>query len=139
MEDKIETGEYIRTVDGKFGMFDRYSSRKKESYYKSPFDCFIKLQNRKTPLQCCSHYIKNHRKNIIDLIDIGDYVNGEVVIKIYDKNQKYKFSDYVFEEKTIETYNDNYETIPFENLYINSDIKSIVTKEQFESMKYEVK
>lgn len=43
----IEVGEYIKTTDGRIGIFDRYSSRKEDSIYKSPFNCFIKLQERK--------------------------------------------------------------------------------------------
>ena len=83
--------------------------------------------------------IKSHSKNIIDLIEEGDYVNGELVSKIYNKGEKYEFSsNYIFKEKTIETDNDNYETIPFSNLYINSDIKTIVTKEQFSDIEYKV-
>lgn len=33
--EKIETGEYIKTKDGKIGIFVKYSSRKAESLYKS--------------------------------------------------------------------------------------------------------
>lgn len=58
----IETGEYVRTVDGKIGTFVKYSSRKENSLYKSPFNCFIKIRNRKTPLQCCEDYIVKHSK-----------------------------------------------------------------------------
>lgn len=46
----IEVGEYVRTINGEIGIFDRYSSRKENSLYKSPFNCFIKIKNRKTPL-----------------------------------------------------------------------------------------
>lgn len=53
--------------------------------------------------------------NLIDLIKVGDYVNGVEVIEI--KNNKIYFNDYLEEPENIE---------------------SIVTKEQFDSMKYEV-
>ena len=90
--DKIEVGEFVRTVDGKFGIFDRYSERKEDSLYKSPFNCFIKLQKRKTCLQCSRDYIIKHSKNIIDLIEEGDYVNGHLIVnEIYgeDDNELY--------------------------------------------------
>lgn len=45
---EIEVGEYVRTKDGKIGIFDRHSLRKENSLYKSPFNCFIKIRNRKT-------------------------------------------------------------------------------------------
>lgn len=70
----IEVNEYVRTKDGKIGIFDRYSSRKENSLYKSPFNCFIKIKNRKTPLQCCEDYIVKHSKQLIDLIEVGDIV-----------------------------------------------------------------
>ena len=71
--------------------------------------------------------------NIIDILEVGDYVNGSEVLG--------------FENKYIEE-DDKY--VPFgvitENCYLDNnkswiiekEIKSAVTKEQFESMKYEV-
>lgn len=58
--------------------------------------------------------------NIIDLIEEGDYVNGCRVHKI---------------SNCITIILDNEENISWVN---PSDIKSIVTKEQFESMKYKI-
>ena len=69
-------------------------------------------------------------ENILDLIEVGDYVNGYLV-----KDIDYAFDDVVMNNK-------NARRVPYidcdKNNYID-DIKSIVTKEQFESMKYEVK
>ena len=68
--------------------------------------------------------------NIIDLIEVGDYVNGYLV-----KDIDYAFDDVVMNNK-------NARIVPYidcnKNNYID-DIKSIVTKEQFESISYEVK
>ena len=61
--------------------------------------------------------------NIIDLIEVGDYVNGKEVM-------------------TISGFKDGSRYIEFdEGRYLckSEDIKSIVTKEQFDSVKYEVK
>lgn len=74
----IETGEYVRTVDGKIGIFDRYSLRKENSLYKSPFNCFIKIRNRKAPLQCCEDYIVKHSKQQIDLIEVKDVIKYRI-------------------------------------------------------------
>lgn len=62
--------------------------------------------------------------NIIDLIEEGDYVNGRPVF----------INEYGFLEQTCINADDDvyYETLRVE------DIKDIVTKEQFDSMKYEV-
>lgn len=63
--------------------------------------------------------------NIIDLIEVGDYVNG---YKVYANDGKLWI-------KRI----DNDGTLHFTNIaYLNdiSELKSIVTKEQFEAMQY---
>lgn len=71
-----------------------------------------------------SHIVKASN-NIIDLIEVGDYVNGSEVLKLgidnYDDNATYK--------KYLRCVG---------NSYFNEQIKSIVTKEQFESMSYKV-
>ena len=117
--EEIEVGEYVRTKDGKIGKFVKYSSRSDSSYYKSLFNCFIKLQNRKTCLQCAKDYIVKHSKNIIDLIEVGDYVNGERVIDITGEYMRTNMSCH--------------------NLYwLDKNLYSIVTKQQFSSMEYKV-
>ena len=61
--------------------------------------------------------------NIIDLIEVGDYVNGyKVTLIASDKRCLYAEDDEGYLIETIETNN----------------IKAIVTKEQFESMSYKV-
>ena len=79
--------------------------------------------------------------NIIDLIEVGDYVNGYKVLEICEGNfesnnpHNVKALKLEFIEQNI---NPN---IPFFKRYIfilNEDIKSIVTKEQFKSMEYKV-
>lgn len=123
----IEVGEYVRTVDGKIGIFVRYSSRKEDSFYKSPANCFIRLNNRKSDLQCFRDYIIKHSKNIIDLIEVGDYVNGYIC-------------RYITDIDTGEEYLCNYDLnemrwIPLENIDI---WESVVTKEQFARMEYKI-
>ena len=72
--------------------------------------------------------ISGHRKdiikashNIMDLIEAGDYVNGLLVTRICEDNET--------KEKYINLYGSVSE-------WEQEDIKSIVTKEQFESIKY---
>ena len=144
MEEKIEVGEFVRTVDGKFGIFDRYSSRKEDSIYKSPFNCFVKLQNRKTPLQCHRSYIVKHSKNIFKLLESEDIVILEYYVSKYRKRIKRKFE--IFKARNL---------IRFDNIHcdflydlneqkfldgkgFNVKIKGIVSKEQFEQVKFEV-
>ena len=65
--------------------------------------------------------------NIIDLIEVGDYVNGYPV---------YETIEYPDNTRAIVIADDNKSIIWEES---SQYIKSIVTKEQYESMKYEVK
>jgi hypothetical protein len=71
---------------------------------------------------CC---IVKHSKNIIDLIEVGDYVNGY-------------FCRYITDIDTGEDYLCNYDLnemrwIPIKDIDI---LETIVTKEQFTSMEY---
>ena len=70
--------------------------------------------------------IINHSYNIIDLIEVGDYVDGLKVINIVERLHGHK--DIVMTNGKFQwaTSNDDY------------DIKSIVTKEQFEEVAYHV-
>ena len=63
--------------------------------------------------------INKSSPNLIDLIEVGDYVNGEKVINIIKKHKYLEVSD---EEITID----------------EKDIKSIVTHEQFSQMEYRI-
>ena len=69
--------------------------------------------------------------NIIDLIEVGDYVNGLKVSSIggtyYGRKDKAIYCDYC----------ENKETGKWTMIY-DDEIKSIVTKEQFTSMEYKL-
>ena len=107
---KLEVGMYVRTINGKIWIITSQKA------------------------------ISGHRKdiikasyNIIDLIEVGDYVNGSKVIDISiigkDK-EKWVWVEQM--EDTDNKYGDDYVG------YNNEQIKSIVTKEQFEQMAYKV-
>ena len=68
----------------------------------------------------------NKSSNIIDLIEVGDYVNGSKVIDIAQAPKKALYLDNISQHCGL---------IP----RTNNDIKLIVTKEQFEAMEYKVK
>lgn len=68
--------------------------------------------------------------NIIDLIEVGDYVNGSKVVNInYDLN----YDADIVESITIFDY-----SIEGNGILHNEEIKSIVTKEQMEQIAYKV-
>ena len=106
---KLEEGMYVRTDIGEItkivdrNMFDK-------TLYKD--------------VQGAKYYLEEIEKashNIINLIEVGDYVNGSKV--------KYICNAYI----ELDHYGDD-----FINHYESEKIKSIVTKEQFESMSYRV-
>ena len=76
--------------------------------------------------------IKKSSPNIIDLIEVGDYVNGCKIIDLATN-----IDGKVLYLETDITEFDNIYACGHINIY-EKDIKSIVTKEQFESMKYKV-
>ena len=65
-------------------------------------------------------------RNIIDLIEVGDYVNGKKVGYIDDC------------DGAMREYYYDYEDINVDVGHFFEEIKSIVTKELFENIKYEV-
>ena len=106
----MKVGDYVRTKDGKI---EKYSGTNDSEIENFALNEIVKTS-----------------PNIIDLIEVGDYVNGNRVIEI-DNKSKDIFNKYLLVE---ETDYDNYNIS-----YSNNDIKSIVTKECFESMEYKVK
>lgn len=116
---KLEEGMYVRT---KKGMMAKIISKEdvSGSLHKEEIVFILDNGNR---LALNSRKVIKASHNIIDLIEVGDYVNGLVVTRI------------CFDEETGERYLNMYGSISDWN---NEDIKSIVTKEQFESMKYKV-
>lgn len=116
---KLEVGMYVRTNSGirKLEIIDNDGTYKfDDEIYNEDGDALIWLDGDAGELDI---YITKASHNIIDLIEVGDYVNGERVA--------------VIEEGIVKTGNEVCKT------YIhNSWIKSIVTKEQFESMSYKV-
>ena len=122
---KLEVGDYIRTKKGKIAKIiskEDVSS----SLHRKEIVFILDIGDR---LAIHSKKVTKSSKNIIDLIEVGDYVNGYKVTAIYNPN-----GDDIFNFTLIMEH--GYKTI---NPYIKHyPIKSIVTKEQFDSMKYEV-
>lgn len=72
--------------------------------------------------------VLNHSKNIIDLIEVGDYVNGyRILEKTKIKNNEMQIC--ILKDNNCS----NWRTVN------DKTLKSIVTKEQFASMEYKVK
>ena len=79
--------------------------------------------------------IIEHSKNIIDLIEVGDYVNGCLIVEIN--------KDPFIRQINLWTNMLISEGEPFPNEYykakiLEKDIKTIATKEQFSAIEYKV-
>ena len=120
---EIQVGEYVKSTDGFISKVEEMD----EDFidFESPiiigYDGLCSYFGRDQ-----LHFIAKHSFNIIDLIEEGDYVNGKEVSQVL-KDKKGNITDVCYYEEAEE------------QMYSLGDIKSIVTKEQFEAMEYEVK
>ena len=103
--EEVKVGEYVRTKSGNIDKIDALYGMIEKT---------VHLEKHKW--QDTRNIIK-HSFNIIDLIEVGDYVNGEKVIEVDSFKDWIDIGTDVIREK---------------------DIKSIVTKQQYESMEYKV-
>ena len=127
---KLEVGIYVRTKQGYIAKFKEYDEIFDVLRFETPIflrswvPCDYMQKER-----FMNRYFLKASHNIVDLIEVGDYVNGYLV-----KDIDYAFDDIVMNNK-------NARIVPYidrnKNNYID-DIKSIVTKEMFESISYEV-
>lgn len=122
MKEKLEPNMYVRTNDGyinKIKIVNQYN------VLVDGIDLFGE------ELNIPNNEILKASHNIIDLIEVGDYVNGSKVIDISiigkDK-EKWVWVEQM--EDSDNKYGDDYVG------YNNDQIKSIVTKEQFSQMEY---
>ena len=125
---KLEIGKFIRTP---YGIRKIVNITKDDGYGKPKVRVIELDRHLNTPYKfdyifyTDENVIKKCKTsyNIIDLIEVGDYVNGYLVLNVLD-------------------FNDNTRILSLERIYDNKiteeDIKSIVTKKQFENMEYRI-
>lgn len=106
---KLEVGMYVRTDNGIIGKI--YEKIGDMFTYKDSNRDYITYGLLHTEIKKASH-------NIIDLIEVGDYVNGCKIIKNTLKD------------------GGNIVIVQGGNCFTNEEIKTIVTKEQMEQMAY---
>lgn len=106
----IEEGEYVRTKNGKI---DKVINN--NCYMPQYIECEKSLLYKED--------IVNHSKNIIDLIEVGDYVNG-TEIDLLEKSENRVWSTSTYGDEDI--------------VFYENEIKTILTKEQFEQNCYTV-
>lgn len=118
----IEVGEYGRTNLGKIIKFAWYEKEKGILNDKA----VILVDKMRTTTDCFYYFEKGecivkHSKNIAEIIEVGDYVNGKLIHTIR-KGKNYCY-----------LYYGNCKT------FVDYQIKEILTKEQYEANCYKVK
>lgn len=113
----IEVGEYVRDDEG-------FIMKINEVYYDDKYKDYA-IKSPSKPFFIYSKNVYKHSKNIIDLIEAGDYVNGKYVYKNGEDFSGYKC-----------LHMESSKVYACEDFIYEDDIKSIVTKEQFENMEY---
>ena len=120
----LKIGEYFRTPWGDIGKITNIPKHNK--YFDDGFCLEGKF------ITCGIEAMKelNSTPNIIELLQVGDYVNGQLVKHIaYFEGIEEPIKKLIFA--------DEYHLIPTEVCEQN-DIKSIVTKEKYESIEYRI-
>ena len=118
---ELKEGMYVRTKEGEISKIKWVTSQRWEGLEKTIEASFM-LENNES-----LEYPRDNFKssfNIIDLIEEGDYVNGILVERIWERINNSIFFNTMDDE------------IMFQ--ITNKTMESIVTKEQFERESYKV-
>ena len=119
----MKVGDYVRTNNGGIGKIIKCP-------FKSMYldEIWGDIENIETII---TNDVYKSSPNIIDLIEVGDYVNGLKVSKVggtyHGKKDKAIYCDYCVDKETGKW-----------TMIYDDEIKSIVTKEQFESVEYKI-
>ena len=136
MEDKIEIGEYVRTNNKGIRKIDRIDNNKTVNKYLY-FTGIEDFEGKEYGIIKTTEIVK-HSTNIIDLIEVGDFVNGYRILTIEDsiyenskriliyKNQKEKYERWIY----IQEYDGK--------IHTQDDVVEILTKEQYTANCYKV-
>ena len=118
--EEIKVNDYVRTKKGEIHKVIAIE------FKKDPEDWnYYKYENDMGDFEM---FIAKHSTNIIDLIEVGDYVNGYPVTYVCNKEPcpSGKYVDVDCDKPSEESY------------FFENQIKSVVTHESFNSIKYEV-
>lgn len=130
---KLEVGMYIRTKQGSIAkvlgidIFEEGKGTDISNLEAVYFDTIVNNIDKDIYRGCFNDIFKDAKAshNIIDLIEVGDYVNGHKVILVN--------TTFTYASVNVETSGEaTCEIIPLKN------IKSILTKEQFEREAYKI-
>lgn len=122
-KDEIKVGEYVRMIDG---LIARIVAKDKDNHFI--LNRYYAGGRYLTEIEVKNDIVK-HSSNIIDLVEIGDYVNGMEVEIVYGYDEDGNDKDGLGICKTDDDY-------AYYKYLENIDIKSLVTKEQFQSVEF---
>ena len=108
---EIEVNEYVRTNKGNIGQVIGIFNGHCQAKYHIQFQGKVKVKRQ----YLSTHTIIKHSKQLIDLVEVGDYVNGELITDKWDTR--------------ISSIRSNFS---------EEDIKTILTKEQYMANCYKV-
>ena len=120
----MQVGDYVRFKDKRGNTYIRKIVEIPEDnrYASIYIDKDANYSNGLSP----KNIIKSS-SNIIDLIEVGDYVNGIKIDEIIKKSDKEICYRYIYANEEFDVYT-----------FKKEDIKSIIAKEQFENMEYKI-
>lgn len=120
MEEKIEVGEYVRTKDGRIDKVEIFSVGCCVWHCENGM-CIDECNRIGTHLE----EIVKHSKQLIDLIECGDYVNGMEVLDIHKPRDLWEPIEIRVDSR-------------YTNFILTEDIKTILTKESYIANCYQV-
>lgn len=124
----IKLNEYVRTKDGHIAKYIKKLAKDEDVSDGMLFDSYIYEKHKLIRYKFLKEIIVKHSKQLIDLIEIGDFANGHKVINVINKEPcpSGKCVD-------IDSSKDSSECTLWEE-----DIKTILTKEQYMANCYKV-
>ena len=145
MENEIKVEDWVRTKDGQI-----YKIEDGTEFYEDIVNVGIGIipdvdgiwVDKEHFTYVDKRDIVKHSSNLIDLIQCGDYVNGYKVVETYKDKQLRGWQ--VGKSKEDETWlgvvvSSKMIKEPLQEYFDNEMIKTVATKEQFESISYKVK
>lgn len=124
---KIRVNEYVKTKDGRIAQIK--SIDYEAEIYRFDRIIYINDFSMKEDVLYNNEMFKNlivkHSKQLIDLIEVGDFVNGVEVLDIHIPRDLWKPIEIRVDSR-------------YMNFILAEDIKTILTKEQMEANCYKV-
>lgn len=131
----MRVGDYVRTKKGEIGKIIDYIDEPTDYYFNCYVTTFKNFTNK-----YITEYDNNIKSspNIIDLLEVGDYVNGWRVNSVEKEEDGTLLKIGTITSFVSKNETEPYLTQDYDEVDKMCKLKSIVTKEQFESMEYKV-